>query len=69
MYGYTGLTYDFWVATVSWGLDLKSIKRLVFNSILYSSLSSDEIKKSIEYLTKSWNSWIDFEYKKITNGI
>lgn len=69
MFGYTGLTYDFWVATVSWGLDLKAIKRLVFNSILYSSLSSDEIKKSIEYLTKSWNSWIDFEYKKITNSI
>jgi adenosine deaminase CECR1 len=64
MFGYTGLTYDFWVATVSWGLDLKAIKRLVFNSIIYSSMSYWEIVNSLKFLNESWNVWIDKEYNK-----
>jgi adenosine deaminase CECR1 len=65
MFGYSGLTYDFWVATVSWGLDLKAIKRLVYNSIIYSSLSQNEIEESLKYLNISWNMWIDSIYSKI----
>ena len=64
MYGYNGLTYDFWVACVSWGLDLKDIKCLVYNSITYSSLTDKEKIKSMKDLNEKWNSWIDFWSKK-----
>ena len=59
MFGYTGMTYDFYAASVSWQLNLKAIKRLVFNSIIYSSLSDAEKPSAIEKLTSSWNAWID----------
>jgi len=64
MFGYNGLTYDFWVACISWGLDLKDIKCLVYNSITYSSLSDNEKIKSLKDLDKKWNTWIDIWYKK-----
>ncbi|UKB81696.1 hypothetical protein LF886_09200 [Chryseobacterium sp. MEBOG07] len=45
VYGYTGLSYDFWVAMVYWELDIKALKKLVFNSINYSSLNDNEKRK------------------------
>ena len=59
MFGYTGMTYDFYAASVSWQLNFKAIKRLVFNSIIYSSLSDTEKSFAIAKLTSSWNAWID----------
>jgi len=58
MFGYSGLTYDFWVVTVSWYLDLKALKKLVYNSILYSCLSESERTEAIKYLDDSWKTWI-----------
>lgn len=60
VYGYEGLSYDFWVAFVYWELDVKALKKLVFNSINYSSLHEGEKKKAIAYLDKQW---IDFVSK------
>lgn len=64
MFGYNGLTYDFWVASISWGLDLKDIKCLVYNSITYSSLTDIEKNKSLKELDNKWNIWIDNWNKK-----
>ena len=64
IFGYNGLTYDFWISTLSWDLDLKAIKRLVFNSIIYSSMSETEIMNSLRFLNASWNVWIDSECQK-----
>ncbi|MBO9690424.1 adenosine kinase [Chryseobacterium sp.] len=58
VYGYTGLSYDFWVTQVYWELDLKAIKRLVFNSINYSSLKDNEKKKAVAYLDQQWNNFV-----------
>ena len=57
MFGTVGLTYDFYAAVVSWQLDLLSIKRLVFNSIIYSSLNDAEKEKSLKNLQLSWDNW------------
>lgn len=62
MYGYNGLTYDFWAAAVSWGLDLKSLKKLVYNSILYSCLSETEKIDALKVLDVNWYKWIDIVY-------
>lgn len=58
VYGYTGLSYDFWVTQVYWELDLKAIKKLVFNSIDYSSLNETEKKKAVAYLDLQWNNFV-----------
>jgi adenosine deaminase CECR1 len=58
MFGYTGLTYDFFAVVTSWQLDLKSIKTLVFNSIIYSSLNDGEKQTALQNLRASWDDWI-----------
>jgi len=58
VYGYEGLSYDFWVAFMYWELDVKALKKLVFNSVNYSSLNKDEQKKATEYLNKQWADFV-----------
>ncbi|REC46670.1 amidohydrolase family protein [Chryseobacterium pennipullorum] len=58
VYGYEGLSYDFWVAFVYWELDVKALKKLVFNSIAYSSLNESEKAKAISNLTVQWDDFI-----------
>ncbi|MGH1518000.1 adenosine kinase [Chryseobacterium sp. JK1] len=58
VYGYEGLSYDFWVAFVYWELDVKALKKLVFNSVNYSSLSETEKKKALIHLNKEWNDFV-----------
>lgn len=58
VYGYEGLGYDFWVAFVAWELDVKALKKLVFNSISYSSLNESEKKKALLYLDRQWNDFV-----------
>ncbi|WP_273006186.1 adenosine kinase [Chryseobacterium sp.] len=65
VYGYDGLSYDFWVAFVYWELDVKALKKLVFNSINYSSMSKNEKKNAVEHLNKQWNDFIQQANKKL----
>lgn len=58
VYGYEGLGYDFWVAYMYWELDVKALKKLVFNSINYSSLNESEKKQSLTYLNKQWDDFV-----------
>lgn len=58
VYGYNGLSYDFWVAFVYWELDVKALKKLVFNSINYSSLNDNEKKQALIHLNKQWNDFV-----------
>ncbi|NIF06594.1 adenosine kinase [Chryseobacterium sp. Tr-659] len=58
VYGYDGLSYDFWAAFVYWELDMKALKKLVFNSINYSSLNDNERKQALVYLNKEWDHFI-----------
>ncbi|WP_077418638.1 adenosine kinase [Chryseobacterium sp. JV274] len=65
VYGYAGLSYDFWVALVYWELDVKALKKLVFNSINYSSLNENEKKKSLTYLNQQWNDFVQKTNQKL----
>lgn len=67
VFGYEGLAYDFWYVFIGWELDLKAIKKLVFNSIEYSSLSKTEKEKSLKELTERWNSFIKQTLKTYQN--
>ncbi len=59
VFGYKGLSYDFWIIFTSWELDLKAIKKLIFNSISYSSLDDNAKKIALQNLTKDWEDFIE----------
>lgn len=59
VFGYTGLTYDFWIATMAWELNLLELKNLVFNSIEYSALHESQKKISLSLLEKKWAFFIN----------
>ena len=51
VFGYQGLTYDFFMIYMAWELNLKAIKKLVFNSIRYAALEK-ELKEEALKKTK-----------------
>ena len=59
MYGYNGLTYDFFAAAVSWNLSYKAIKRLAWSSIQYSTLSDVAKPAAKAQFTTMWKTWIN----------
>lgn len=58
VFGYEGMTYDFWVAAMAWRLDLRTIKVLAMNSITYSTLSRDEKTVAMNLWEDNWNSFV-----------
>lgn len=57
---YEGLTFDYWMATIAWELDLSYLKQISKNGILLSSLNEEEQKKSLTYWEDSWNEFISY---------
>ena len=58
VFGYDGLSYDFWMAYLNWDLTVKDLKKLIFNSIEFSSLNSSEKQKAKLHLQKEWNIFV-----------
>ncbi|MES2730678.1 MAG: adenosine kinase [Bacteroidota bacterium] len=58
IFGYSGLSYDYWAASVAWQFDLKSIKKLVLNSITYSGMTESEKITAWVELNKRWHIFI-----------
>lgn len=54
----TGLTYDFWEAIMAWNLSLSDVKQLCLNSILYSSLTEEEKKQTLDSWQRSWDRFV-----------
>lgn len=63
VYGYDGLSYDFWEAFMAWDLDVAKLKKLITNSIEYSSLTGEEKKTALIHLSKEWNNFVEASYK------
>ncbi|MDQ3021338.1 MAG: hypothetical protein M3R36_12325 [Bacteroidota bacterium] len=58
IFNYNGLTYDFWSAFMAWELDLKTIKKLALNSIVYSGMNKKEKKEALRYFKGKWDEFI-----------
>ncbi|MEC3906738.1 adenosine kinase [Tamlana sp. 2201CG12-4] len=56
VFGYEGLSYDFFIAFVAWELDLKAIKKLVFNSVEYST--HQQKQSALDQLKKEWEAFV-----------
>lgn len=58
IFGYNGLSYDFWSIALAWELDLQALKKLAMNSIEYSSLNPEEKEKALEYWNERWGIFV-----------
>jgi adenosine deaminase CECR1 len=58
IFGNDGLTYDYWEAVVAWNLDLRAVKQLAFNSLVYSAMTETEKRVAIDRWQKAWERWI-----------
>ena len=59
IFGYTGVTPDFWSIFLAWELDLRDLKKLCMNSILYSSLTKKDKEKALAVWEKKWKQFIE----------
>ena len=58
VFGYDGISYDFWMAYLNWDLTVKDLKKLIFSSIEFSSLNSSEKQKAKLHLQKEWTVFV-----------
>ncbi len=58
IFGYKGVTADFWEACVAWELDLRALKQLALNSITYSSLDPDHKAALLKAWQHKWDTFI-----------
>jgi adenosine deaminase CECR1 len=58
IFGYQGVTFDFWEACVAWNLSLKALKVLAYYSIQYSALDDLTKEKKITQWLKEWYAFI-----------
>jgi adenosine deaminase CECR1 len=58
-------SYDFYAAFMAWGLDLKCLKQLAMNSLIYSAMDPEEKERALEFWQKKWAEFIAWlnEYK------
>jgi len=51
-------SYDFYAAFMAWGLDLKCLKQLAMNSLLYSAMAPEEKERALRYWREKWEKFI-----------
>ena len=51
---------DFYVAFMAWGLDLRGLKQLAINSLLYSAMTEDEKEKALASWRSRWETFIQW---------
>jgi len=62
IFGYDGVTYDYWEAVMGWDLDIKALKKLLKNNIEYSCMEG-EIDDEKSEKGKAYNKWVgDWDY-------
>lgn len=58
VYGYLHLSFDFFEAALSFGLELNAFKKLINNSFAYSALSGSQQARGIDLWTAKWRTFI-----------
>ena len=51
-------SYDYYAAFMAWGLDLKCLKQLAMNSLLYSAMEPEEKERALRYWREEWTKFI-----------
>ncbi len=60
-FGYDGVTMDYAYAALAWELDLKDLKKMSLNGIVYSSVSEEKKKDLLNNVfPQKWNEFINY---------
>ena len=51
-------SYDFYAAFMAWGLDLRCLKQLAMNSLIYSAMDPEEKERALEFWREKWQKFI-----------
>jgi hypothetical protein len=51
-------SYDFYATFMAWGLDLKCLKQLAMNSLIYSAMNPKEKERALELWREKWAKFI-----------
>jgi adenosine deaminase CECR1 len=54
------LSHDFYAAFMAWGLDLKSLKQLAMNSLMYSAMSRTEKQQALAAWERRWTTFVSW---------
>lgn len=52
------LSHDFYAAFMAWGLDLRSLKQLAMNSLLYSAMDPADKKRALAAWGRRWTAFV-----------
>lgn len=58
------LSHDFYAAFMAWGLDLKSLKQLAMNSLLYSAMNPAEKQRALASWERRWAAFVTWINEK-----
>lgn len=58
IFGYTGMTPDFWAAFMAWNLDLAALKKLARNSLVYSAMEAEEKEAALRRWRAAWSRFV-----------
>ncbi|MBN2063510.1 MAG: hypothetical protein JW745_01820 [Sedimentisphaerales bacterium] len=59
IFGYKGVTFDYWAAVIAWDMPLGDVKKLILNSIEYSSLETERKTILKDNWELKWDSFIN----------
>jgi len=64
-FGYNELTVEYYLAFMSWGLNLADLKQIARNSVKFSSSPNKVKQEGMVKFQKAWDKYIDETYTKI----
>jgi adenosine deaminase CECR1 len=59
------LSHDFYAAFMAWGLDLRSVKQLAMNSLVYSAMNPDEKRTALAAWEGRWTTFIGWLNRRL----
>ena len=57
-FGNPGVTLDYLVAYVAWGLDLADLKKLALNSLEHSAISQEDKAEILSFFNYAWTKFL-----------
>lgn len=64
-FDYEGVTPDYWSIFYAWELDLRQMKQLCKNGLLYSTLDKEEKERAILQWEKDWEAFVDWANEEL----
>ncbi|MEM1325753.1 MAG: hypothetical protein AAGI23_07365 [Bacteroidota bacterium] len=69
IFGYNGLSYDYWSIYMAWELDLAALKQLSKNGLKYAAMEEVEKEKALREWERRWEKFVKESLKRINHRL